>query len=119
MLLLAPTGKARVRLGKMGKGVEAQTIAQFLVRQGFFDWDRMLAIDNPNGRQYANAANVIIDECSMLTTRDLYILLKALDLAKINRLILIGDPCQLPPIGQADHLLICATAFKTRTLFLY
>lgn len=35
----------------------------------------------------------------MLTTRDLYILLKALDLAKINRLILIGDPCQLPPIG--------------------
>ena len=81
----------------MGKGVEAQTIAQFLVRQGFFDWDRMLAIDNPNGRQYANAANVIIDECSMLTTRDLYILLKALDLAKINRLILIGDPCQLPP----------------------
>lgn len=99
VLLLAPTGKARVRLGKMGKGVEAQTIAQFLVRQGFFDWDRMLAIDNPNGRQYANAANVIIDECSMLTTRDLYILLKALDLAKINRLILIGDPCQLPPIG--------------------
>jgi ATPase len=99
VLLLAPTGKARVRLGKMGKGVEAQTIAQFLVRQGFFDRDRMLAIDNPNGRQYANAANVIIDECSMLTTRDLYILLKALDLAKINRLILIGDPCQLPPIG--------------------
>ena len=99
VLLLAPTGKARVRLGKMGKGVEAQTVAQFLVRQGFFDWDRMLAIDNPNGRQYANAANVIIDECSMLTTRDLYILLKALDLAKINRLILIGDPCQLPPIG--------------------
>ena len=99
VLLLAPTGKARVRLGKMGKGVEAQPVAQFLVRQGFFDWDRMLAIDNPNGRQYANAANVIIDECSMLTTRDLYILLKALDLAKINRLILIGDPCQLPPIG--------------------
>lgn len=99
VLLLAPTGKARVRLGKMGKGVEAQTIAQFLVRQGFFDFNRMLAIDNPNGRQYAAVANVIIDECSMLTTRDLYILLKALDLVKINRLILIGDPCQLPPIG--------------------
>lgn len=99
VLLLAPTGKARVRLGKMGDGVEAQTIAQFLVRQGFFDWERMLAIDNPEGRQYAKTANVIIDECSMLTTRDFYILLKALDLAKINRLILIGDPCQLPPIG--------------------
>lgn len=99
VLLLAPTGKARVRLGKMGKSVDAQTIAQFLVRQNFFDWDRMLAIDNPAGRQYAKAANIIIDECSMLTTRDLYILLKALDLTIINRLILIGDPCQLPPIG--------------------
>ena len=99
VLLLAPTGKARVRLGKMGKGVESQTIAQFLVRQGFFDKNRMMAVDNPNGKLYAKAANVIIDECSMLTTRDFYILLRALDLSKINRLILIGDPCQLPPIG--------------------
>ena len=99
VLLLAPTGKARVRLGKMGEGVRAQTVAQFLVRQGFFDWERMIPVDNPDGRQYAEAANVIIDECSMLTTRDMYMVLKALDLAKINRIILIGDPCQLPPIG--------------------
>lgn len=50
MLLLAPTGGTRVRLGKVGKGVEAQTIVQFLVRQGFSDRDRILATDNSDGK---------------------------------------------------------------------
>ena len=40
-----------------------------------------------------------IDECSMLTCKDFYVLMKALDLKNINRIILIGDPFQLPPIG--------------------
>ena len=40
ILLLAPTGKARVKLGKMA-GSEAFTIAQFLNRQKRFDWVRM------------------------------------------------------------------------------
>ena len=99
VLLLAPTGKARVRLAEMGNGIEAKTIAQFLVQQDFYDAERMMACDNPGGRQYGSVGNVIIDECSMITTRDMYVLFKALDLSKINRLILIGDPCQLPPIG--------------------
>ena len=40
ILLLAPTGKARVKLGKMA-GSEAFTIAQFLNRQKRFDWVRI------------------------------------------------------------------------------
>ena len=35
----------------------------------------------------------------MLTCKDFYVLMKALDLKNINRIILIGDPFQLPPIG--------------------
>jgi ATP-dependent exoDNAse (exonuclease V) alpha subunit len=42
---------------------------------------------------------VVIDECSMLTMDDLYAVLRALDLGHVERLILVGDPNQLPPIG--------------------
>lgn len=100
VLLLAPTGKARVKLGKQSNHGEALTIAQFLTRQGFFDWDTMLPYLNPKGRKYSRSKNIIIDECSMLTTRDFYVLLNALDHTVINRIILIGDPYQLPPIGD-------------------
>ena len=101
VLLLAPTGKARVRLGSMAKGVKSMTIAQFLTRCGCFDWKNMVAFvpDDIEERKYAYEKNIIIDECSMLTCDDFYVLLNALDLAHVNRIILIGDQYQLPPIG--------------------
>ena len=99
VLLLAPTGKARVRLGSMGKGFNAQTIAQFLTHQKFFDWDDMKIVIPENFMPYNKVGNVIIDECSMLTIYDFYALFKALDLQAVKRIILIGDQYQLPPIG--------------------
>jgi len=98
VLLLAPTGKARVRLeeatGRLGQG---KTLAQFL--QGL---DRY---DGASGRYYWNPAagrekgyrTVIVDECSMLTEDQLAALLDAIE--GVERLILVGDPRQLPPIG--------------------
>lgn len=100
VLLLAPTGKARVKLGKQSSSGEALTIAQFLTRQGFFNWETMMAECRSDGRMYSRSKNVIIDECSMITTRDFFVLLNALDLTVVNRIILIGDPYQLPPIGD-------------------
>lgn len=100
ILLLAPTGKARVKLGKQSHFGEALTVAQFLTRQGYFDWDLMEPCDNEDGCQYSGSKNIIIDECSMLTTKEFYYLLLALDQTVINRIILIGDPYQLPPIGD-------------------
>ena len=101
VLLLAPTGKARVKLGSMANGLEAKTIAQFLTQQGFFNWKTMQPYlpKDADDRKYAGAKNIIVDECSMLTCKDFYILLNSLDLKNVNRIILIGDPYQLPPIG--------------------
>lgn len=97
ILLLAPTGKARVKLGDMA-GTEAYTIAQFLTRQKRFDWKRMKP--RFHGKEkYKVEKTIIIDECSMLTEDDFYALLQAIDMAHVNRIILVGDPYQLPPIG--------------------
>ena len=45
-----------------------------------------------DSRKYSRAKNIIIDECSMLTTDTFHALIMSLDLKFINRIILIGDP---------------------------
>lgn len=97
ILLLAPTGKARVRLGK-ATNAEAMTIAQFLNRLGRYDGARQRPKFDGT-EKYRKERTVVIDECSMLTMDDLIAVLNALDLAHVQRLILVGDPNQLPPIG--------------------
>ena len=96
VLLLAPTGKARVRLGT-ATNREARTIHQFLLRQGWIDPQTMTLLDE--GRTPYQAHTVIVDECSMIPTNLLGTLFRALDSNRMTRLILIGDPNQLPPIG--------------------
>ncbi|MCP5557686.1 MAG: AAA family ATPase [Verrucomicrobiaceae bacterium] len=98
VLLLAPTGKARVRMEeKVGdKRFPAKTIAQFLNRTNRFDGaaQRYLLTGEPGDKE---AETVIIDECSMMTEEMLAATFEAL--AGVKRLILVGDHRQLPPIG--------------------
>jgi hypothetical protein len=107
MLFLAPTGKATVRLAQK-TGTDAYTVAQFLYRAHRYDSKRQRPLFMPRstGRGTASTAatmfgpaTVVIDECSMLTEDDLRACLEALDLSAVQRLILVGDPNQLPPIG--------------------
>lgn len=97
ILLLAPTGKARVRMEQSTRGLKLKgyTIAQFLSPHRY---------DGSTGRYRlseqpteAGAHTVIIDEASMLTEEMLAALIQALK--GVHRLLLIGDPRQLPPIG--------------------
>ncbi len=97
ILLLAPTGKARVRLAKAAKA-EAMTVAQFLHRLGRYDGNRQRPLFDGK-EKYRKEKTVVIDECSMLTMDDMVAVFEALDLAHVQRIILIGDPNQLPPIG--------------------
>ena len=97
VLLLAPTGKARVRLGQQtGRPEQAQTLAQFLLAHGRYDRDTARYLVRTEG-ETASVSSCIVDECSMLTEDQLASLLSALP--KSARIILVGDPQQLPPIG--------------------
>ena len=93
-LLAAPTGRAAKRLTEV-TGEDASTIHRLLeagvdpnTGKMFFARDE----DNP-----LKADAVIVDEMSMVDVELLYALLKAVPRGK--RLILVGDPDQLPPVG--------------------
>ena len=95
--LLAPTGKARVRLGQLTKYEgEVQTAAQFLLRLDRYDRTTGRYFTNPNAAK-TEATMCIVDESSMLTEDMLAAVVDAL--TANCRLILVGDPYQLPPIG--------------------
>lgn len=96
VLLLAPTGKSRVQLAKK-VGREASTIAQFLSATGRYvgEWGRYVVTGEASNRHKVGL--VVVDEASMLTEDMLAALCDALGAPA--RMILIGDPRQLPPIG--------------------
>lgn len=99
VLLLAPTGKARVQIETRTGITGGLTIAQFLTRYGDrYDTatNRYVVTGSPDRcRDYRT---VIVDECSMLTEEQLAALLDSL--SGVDRLVLVGDPRQLPPIGS-------------------
>lgn len=96
ILLLAPTGKARVQMWQKC-GHEAQTLAQFLGQWGKRYESETGVYRMTKGEKFKSAKTVIVDESSMLTEDMLGALIDALQ--GVERLILVGDPRQLPPIG--------------------
>lgn len=101
VLLLAPTGKATVRLmesvGVNGQRFTAFNVAQFLTRSHRFDWEEMRF--RLSKQPYTDLPEtVIIDEASMLTEEMFGALLEAI--GTVKRIIFVGDPNQLPPIGS-------------------
>lgn len=94
VVLAAPTGKAAKRLEQLC-GTEAKTIHRLLEYKSI-SWGRTR--ENP-----IEADVLIVDEVSMCDVHLLWHLLDAIDFTK-TRLILVGDPNQLPPIGPGNIL---------------
>lgn len=98
LLLLAPTGKARVRLEEQTERRGAgRTLAQFLLHLRRYDGVTGAYFPNPKVRRCSDYRTVIVDECSMLTEEQLAALVDSL--TNVERLVLVGDVGQLPPIG--------------------
>jgi len=103
VLLLAPTGKARVRMESQTGISGAQTIAQFLLPLDRYEPSTSkykLSKNNPGDNAYKT---VIVDEASMLTEDQLASVIDAVK--GVERFILVGDPRQLPPIGAGRPFL--------------
>jgi len=92
LIKLAPTGKARVKLGH-----DAQTIASYLSGLNRYNGAYQIYYPNPDALKDSKARNIIIDESSMLTEEMLAAVFDAL--GPMDRIILVGDYRQLPPIG--------------------
>ena len=93
-LLAAPTGRAAKRLTEV-TGEDASTIHRLLEASIDPATGKMFFVrdgDNP-----LKADVVIVDEMSMVDVQLLHSLLQAVPNGK--RLILVGDPDQLPPVG--------------------
>lgn len=93
-LLAAPTGRAAKRLTEV-TGEEASTIHRLLEAGIDPNTGKMLFARDEDNPLKADA--VIIDEMSMVDVQLLYHLMRSIPAGK--RLILVGDPDQLPPVG--------------------
>ena len=106
--LAAPTGRAAKRLGELC-GTEAYTIHRLLETQYDPRSGQLIFAHDESDPLKADA--VIVDETSMVDITLMQALLAAL--RSDCRLILVGDPDQLPSVGPATCSLICCAAGRS------
>lgn len=96
--LAAPTGRAAKRMSEICLK-EAKTIHR-LLEVDFRDDSSDLVKFKRNEKNPLNYDTIILDEVSMVDTRLMASLMKAIKLS--CRLILVGDPNQLPSVGAGN-----------------
>lgn len=96
-LLLSPTGKAADRIREK-TGKEASTIHSFLAKRGWLNPNLTIKVNG--GKKEESVTTYVIDEASMLDLELTASLFRAINWSSVQRLILVGDPSQLPPIGR-------------------
>ena len=101
-LLAAPTGRAAKRLTEV-TGEDASTIHRLLEATIDMHTGQMYFVHDEDNPLKADA--VIVDEMSMVDVELLHSLLQAVPVGA--RLILVGDPDQLPPVGPGSPFSDC------------
>jgi hypothetical protein len=96
--MLAPTGKAADRIRRATQDSSALTVHSFLAKKGWLY--KNLTFKRSGGEQADNIQTVIIDESSMMNLELTAALFRSINWSSVRRLILVGDPNQLPPIGR-------------------
>lgn len=97
--LLAPTGKAAERLReRTGRRGETSTIHSFLAKRGWLNEN--MTLKRSGGRREDSISTYVIDESSMMSLELTAALFRAINWNTVRRLVLVGDPSQLPPIGR-------------------
>ncbi len=99
-LLAAPTGRAAKRLSETCQGAEASTIHRLLETRFDVENNELRFARNQHSPLHCDA--IIVDELSMVDLSLMHALLSALP--KHCRLILVGDPNQLPSVGAGNVL---------------
>jgi hypothetical protein len=102
VLVLAPTGKAADRAREVFEKASLQrvdtvTVHSFLAANGWLNDN--LTFKRSGGKKAA-VGTLLLDEASMLDLELAAALFRAVDWQHVRRLILVGDPGQLPPIGR-------------------
>ena len=108
IVLTAPTNKAANVLKDKAKEtgilfkVDISTIHSLLSLKMKWEEDKQVLVHDPKGEdKFAEYTWVVIDECSMLN-RELMEFIYSAQQDAGNKIIFMGDPCQLPPIGETE-----------------
>lgn len=80
------------------RGKPSSTIHSYLAKNGWINEN--FTLKRIGGRDSQDINTIIIDECSMIDLNLMATLFRAINWNSIQRLILIGDPNQLSPIGR-------------------
>ena len=116
---LAPTGKAADRIREvleqdaaLAGAVQTSTIHSFLAKRGWLNENMTFKRDG--GTVERDCSTYIVDESSMLDLTLAAALFRAIDWTRVQRLILVGDPNQLPPIGRGRVFADIIEHFRAR-----
>ena len=99
VMLTAPTGRAAKRLSELC-GEEAKTIHRLL--EASYNVSEAKMVFQKNLQNPIEADAIIVDESSMIDINLIRGLLKALKFG--TRIVFVGDPDQLPPVGAGNFL---------------
>jgi exodeoxyribonuclease V alpha subunit len=101
--VLAPTGKAADRLRTelndkdITSGVNVSTIHSILASNKWLNPN--MTTKRVDGQSIEIYSTIVIDECSMIDTSLFASFVRAVNWDCVKRILLVGDPAQLPPIG--------------------